>query len=313
MIEVRVVFSGIVLTVLHPETQESAVLMPDCREGIRDGRSSLVLEDGTTGSPHVGYLRFNLANLDGVGNQFPRGDDANGPSFEVVHRLRREELVFDVAPEEWDTASAKRTCSGAPSASFNEIAPGLLPKPDAFESQPGRDVLFRTLLLGGTLEGVSLGRQWVFPSTLLSDERRRCRERYRGAFANSEFWIRDLDREDLPMRLVSLDGQGETRIRLLPDENNVITIKLANLCSHDVLEWPEFKPLPADEDLDFKWYYRLLALNPTSLVGSELPHPRADDSTVISPAGEDTCGKASVVAPFTYEPEKVVNARERIG
>src|SRR5690349_16507982 len=128
MIEVRLIFSGVVLTVLHPETQEAAVFMPDCREATRDDRkSTLELEDGTIGQPHVGYLSFNLANQKDIGPRFPAGDD-DGSRYEVVHRLDREELVLDVDPNEWDPASAERRSTGAPSATLNELAPALQPK-----------------------------------------------------------------------------------------------------------------------------------------------------------------------------------------
>jgi hypothetical protein len=293
MIEVRVMFSGIVLTVLHPGTQETAVLMPDCR-------SELEHVDGTTGEPHIGYLRFNLADHADITDGFPRGDH-DAPSYEVVHQLDGEELVFDVQPEEWDLASAQKHFFRATPAIFNEIAPGLQPKGQIFSARPGKGLLFRTLLSGGEFTGENIGAtQWIFPSTLFSPVRKASVLRYVDAFAMRETWVRRLNRADLPIRLVRLDNESETLIRLRPGSDNVITLKLGNLCAHNVLEWSWFNRRFAAEDLDFKWYYRLLDLDPDVLVGSELPYPRLHERRAKGPEGLDMCGRACIIAPFDY-------------
>jgi hypothetical protein len=115
--------SSVVVTVFNDTTDETAIVMPDCRKLPASGRAAAFHDDETEGTAHAGYLRFNLANLaEAVDSGFPPGTDGR-PSYEVIHRLDGEELSFDVDPGEWDPQTAKRTLvPGNAPASFNAFS-----------------------------------------------------------------------------------------------------------------------------------------------------------------------------------------------
>ena len=76
MLEVEI--SGLCLYVVHPDGQKVTVLMPDCRNDIVSPRHV----DTRKGKPHVGYLRYDLADqVPGV--QKGVGDT---PLYEVVRQ-----------------------------------------------------------------------------------------------------------------------------------------------------------------------------------------------------------------------------------
>ncbi|MBW3629546.1 MAG: hypothetical protein KY464_09630, partial [Gemmatimonadetes bacterium] len=59
--ELRVKFSGLCLFLVHSDTKRVAVVMPDCRRNGPNPPDQHL--DGEPAEPHVGYLRFDLANL----------------------------------------------------------------------------------------------------------------------------------------------------------------------------------------------------------------------------------------------------------
>ena len=95
--ELRVELSGLCLFVTDGDRPKVAVLMPDAR--LKEGATLKAL-DNSDAKAHVGYLRFDLANLDSgaVGASLPASKDVT-PSFEVVHLLDREEIQFGLDGE----------------------------------------------------------------------------------------------------------------------------------------------------------------------------------------------------------------------
>src|SRR3712207_536839 len=96
--ELRVEFAGVSLYVIDPGRRKVGLLMPDARHRGTD----LAHPDQTPAVAHVGYVRFDLANLASAASGVPARDPAETPSFEVVHQLDREELELGLL----DTAEA---------------------------------------------------------------------------------------------------------------------------------------------------------------------------------------------------------------
>jgi hypothetical protein len=297
MFDLSLTFSGIVLAVNNPDNDNTLMIMPDYRNRAVTGNPPQ-LPDGTEGVEHVGYIRYNLANDARVKDTgVPTGNAATGPSYEVVHRLDREELSFDFSSDDFDKTQAKRKVAAAPAASFDDIANALQPRGDLFEACPADVVLFRVLLTGGTFTGQNRGKAWVFPPTLQVPSAGKKPKDVHGSFACKVTWTRQVNRDDLPLQLTNLDTGAVTAFTLVPDANKRIELKFGNLCSRNVLEWPDFPVQSEDVDLDFKGYYQLFNLDPASLFGAELPYPRIDRRIPVA-AGDDTCSAASVTYAF---------------
>ena len=253
-------FAGICLYVIQDQNADPknaakeavTVLMPKA-----DGRVNTKHEDGETGARHVAYLLMDLANLaEGV----QPGQVADGPQFQVVRRLRREELVFE--PLE-------------PPGTFITLDPNPLPlpnlriyddkidlKPGMTDGTPSGELDVRTVLRGGELTATEIGgsangnrRDWP---TVADD------------WAGSIKWTRNIKKDSLPepqkgslaIRIRSLDTGKETTppLMLTPVTRGgeaVIELKIAILCETNPLEWKEFEPKFEKNDRDFKWLFRL--------------------------------------------------------
>src|SRR5262245_22049973 len=101
----EVVFTGLCMHLRHPDLKNPrvGVVLPDARlrkvklRG-RAEEDEVVAADGEVLVPHVGYLRYNLADT-GVKVPSSHPGDKDAPDFEVIHRFDREELVFGVGPD----------------------------------------------------------------------------------------------------------------------------------------------------------------------------------------------------------------------
>jgi hypothetical protein len=309
--ELRVEFAGLCLYVDHrtskrkPESKVT-ILMPDARKTVKP-----VHVDGTKGEAHVGYVRFDLANvLAAVGDgEVPAGDVDDGtgsPPNEFVHRFDFEELVFLNLP-------AERMRDGPiPVPNFDGFTDGIRPIEDLLEGIPEQPspLLMRTIIEGGTLSGTPSGKTWGLSPALNTKPGRG----YSGNFAGFVVWTRELQQADfrdgLLVEMRKLDGSGDvTRIRLKPvtmkDSNGNaaprITLKVANLCAHNPLEWGDFTLRKVvDRDVDFKWLYRVLEADPPipsirdRLAFAELPFPR---EVSVQAYGDEDCMGATITYP----------------
>jgi hypothetical protein len=260
--ELNVEFVGLCLYVHDPESGRVAVLMPDARKRTADP----VHVDGSEGAPHVGDLRFNLADLDPA---FPPGSPGE-PSFECVHLFDFQELSFG-------PGAPVRFALNVPE--FEKIAPhpdsperALLElRPGMFSAQPPRDLLMRTRLTGGTLEGLP-NEFWRFDATLAP-------EPFETQFANFVTWTLPVEGDHLTVELRSFAGEVQTSLTLRPADGARVSLKVANLCDKNPLEWEDLGLRRVDgDDLDFKWIYRLLQPVAGTLAellnGRDLPIPK---------------------------------------
>lgn len=258
--ELRVVFSGLCLYVVHPDGKQVGVLMPDARKTVKR-----LHDDGELGEPHVGYVRFDAANL-GVGSV----DSGNG----LVYKFNGQVLDFGLG------TSLEPITANLNVPDFDQFATALARKPELFGTRPPADLLMRTIITGGEIGGRPSGNIRELSSVLSPANKSAS---YKGSFAGFTVWTRRVNGESLTVTITSFDGKGQTAIPLTPvgpDGKKVITLKVANLCAHNPMEWDEFETRqPARHDLDFKWLYRLMQPKSGSykdlLLGSELPFPRA--------------------------------------
>ena len=289
----EVEFSGLCLFLEEdPGKQRVAVLMPDAR--MRADADPPVHLDGTDAEPHVGYVRINLANLVDLAQAdppIPEGAATNPfrlpPEYELLHRFDHQVLNFeaDFAPEPMLLNLAV--------PHFKDFAPGLELVPGLFTaSPPGDALLMRTILDGGTLAVSQAPDPFVIPKAFGASAD------HAGFFSSAVKWTRHVLSEAVVVRITDFadpDGPGQAAFALRPAAaGGTVSLKVANLCSHNPLDWRELSTRPAnDVDVDFKWLYRLFqptvgtwtaALAATGLPVPELANPLVSGSNDCMPA-----------------------------
>ena len=282
-------FAGLCLYVVDRRREPTvSVLLPTC-VATPDGRVNTRHEDGDVGARHVPYLLMDLANL---GQTVEPGLAGDGPRFQVVRRLNREELVF--GPEE-STGSAI------------QLEPEVLPLPDLSvykdrislndvlsEIAPNErpELTARTRLNAGTLTATTVdgsGKGGVRPG------QNQDWDRDPADWAGSIKWTRKIRGNSLTIGIRSWDTGQTTSLTLTPIKRNggsVIELKVANLCETNPLEWKEFESSFHKDDVDFKWLYRLFGARDPRHSGSvlkaigrdKLPYPK------LTPRGARSTG-----------------------
>ena len=254
--ELRVQFSGVCLYARHPQQRTITVVMPDAR-----GRDVLKHIDQSEAEPHVGYLRFDLANLD-THVQGAQSEAIDSPAYEVVHRFDREQVELDVG-------GAPAPVGGEPGVpDFDDFAPVLEVSPDVLEPRPPETVLMRMTLSGGTIDPLLDDDKWTIPRPLAPNSPGGTRSApSESAFGGVVEWTREVHGNGLTIRLRRFkDGRTVTiplRPTTLPGDVPAIAVKIANLCAKNPLEWEELpERLVTNEDADFRWLYKLLRLRP---------------------------------------------------
>jgi hypothetical protein len=254
----RVEFTGLCLFIVKAradaptvdgflQADEVTVVMPRCRQGEVDSLHA----DGTHGEFHVGYIRFDLAGLDGVPIPVPLSTADDSPEYEVVHRLTGQQLEFG-NPE-----SGIAVLTHLPD--LESFAPTLRRRAELFRDTAGELVVLRTTLTGGTLEGQERRENWRF-STLFNPDR----APHEGCFAEEVVWTRTFpDGTRINAELTDFGAVEGLTIPLVgvgPAGQQTINVKLANLCCENPLEWEQLpqRQDSSGEDRDFKWLYRLL-------------------------------------------------------
>lgn len=251
-VTLSVEFAGVCLFVVDREPKTSvSVLVPTCVPTTGVGTQH---EDGDVGARHVPYLLIDLANLD-LGQTVTPGLVADGPRFQVVRRLSREEISFgSEAPQ--DSIVLDPDPLPVPDLSqykkkgmeLKELLASILPN-----ESPELNV--RTTLNGGTLAGITLGGPGNVggPAVEKSDWDKDPED-----WAGSIRWTRPIPEGSLTISIHNWDTKETTPITLSPAPGrNVIELKIANLCEDNPLEWREFEERLNKDDVDFKWLYRL--------------------------------------------------------
>lgn len=302
----EVSFEGLCLYVLHPDGGRAAVIMPDARLRENDVVPRFHLGNKEKAEPHVGYVRFNLANLaelPALDPPLPEGVDRkfrDGPEYEVVHRFDHQVLhLGGIEP------AAMKVDLAVPD--FRELAKDLELRPELFQAeQDDRVVLFRTVLEGGELTSVrsvkgdeqdnNERQQWEFQQPFGAPDD------YVGEFDTSVVWRREVAADAVPVRITDLAGNVQAAFWLRPTQpGGTVALKVANLCAVNPLEWEEMEARkPSTEDKDFKWLYRLFRPKDgvsweEYLEDKELPAPKRI-GTLVSQNGD--CMPANTVFAF---------------
>ncbi|HEU0055211.1 MAG TPA: hypothetical protein VFQ39_18620 [Longimicrobium sp.] len=285
--ELRVSFTGLCLYLIHPNGRQAAVLQPDARKDNANPRHA----DDTDGEFHAAYLRFDLASL---ATGFPGAPGADEvPPYEVVHRFGRQVLDFGI-PD--DNNTALQVDLSVPD--FGGFAPTLQLLPGLFSTTPPDELLTRMVLNGGTLSGLPED-SWKIPGFFHPDG-----TPTPGQFASLITWSRQVEGDGIELTLTDFDGGNEVRIPLRPvttdTGDQVLSLKVANLCAKNALEWPELGIRTVDQDdVDFKWLYRLFEPAQGSygdlLRGGTYPIPRLQHG---NPFGVEDCMGGKVVTTF---------------
>jgi hypothetical protein len=287
-VELRIKFAGVCLYVMHPNKPEVAVLMPECRRRKVPGKH----KDKWKAEPHVGYMRFDLANLSTAASAIEPGTGNDGPLYEGIHRFDNEEVDLGLG------AADGMTTEGLSIPDFGMFAPDLKPSQDLFSNNPQTPPLMRIVLRGGSLIGVG-DRSWEF-SQLFNPHA----PPHTGFFTGHVTWTRGLDSaETLVIRIRRFGRSRIVEIPLTPvtiDGKKVISLTMGNLCCN-ALEWEDLATRSAaGPDKDFKWLYRLLAPQSSTyealLAGDkELPHPLPAPPV---PQGIEHCIGGKIDFPF---------------
>ena len=279
--ELRIEFSGLCLFVVNAERTRVGVVMPDARE--RPNIATMRHLDNTVAVPHVGYLRFDLRDLQPGVPDIPGGNGNNGPRYEVVHRFGGEALDLGLGREQ-----SKVGIDELLFPNFMSIDGRLALLPGLFGDAPPEQLLMRTVLTGGTFTSHSGGSNWTFPTIDTS-----AGSPYQGQFANYAVWTRTISADSLTLTIAPFKKGEPTTLRLKPN-NGVVQLKIANLCSENPLEWRELKlrTVSGDEDLDFKWLYSLMKNSQLAAPGlnDELPVPVLDRTSGVASRDWDCTG-----------------------
>jgi hypothetical protein len=279
--ELRIEFSGLCLFIVNADRTRVGVVMPDARE--RPNIATMRHVDNTVAVPHAGYLRFDLRDLQPGVPDIPGGTANNGPRYEVVHRFDAEAIDLGLGREQTKVGIDELLFPH-----FKSIDGRLDLLPGLFGDAPPEQLLMRTVLTGGTFTSHSCGSNWTFPTIDTSTG-----TPYQGQFANYVVWTRTMGGDSLTLTVAPFKKGEPTTLRLKP-RNGLLQLKIANLCAENPLEWRELKlrTVSSDEDLDFKWLYRLMK-NPemvTPGLNDELPVPVLDRTSGVANKDWDCTG-----------------------
>jgi len=279
--ELRIEFSGLCLFVVSDDRKRVGVAMPDARE--QPNLATMRHVDNTVAVPHVGYLRFDLGDLQPSVPGISSGNGNNGPRYEVVHRFSGESLDLGLGREQSAVGVDELVFPN-----FKSIDGRLTALPGLFGDAPPEQLLMRTVLSGGNFTSHSGGSNWTFPTIDTP-----AGSPYQGQFANFAVWTRTISEESLTLTIAPFKKGEPTSLHFKP-RNGVLQLKIANLCSENPLEWRELKlrTVGGDEDLDFKWLYRLMK-NPEMVapgLNDELPVPVLDRTSGVASADWDCTG-----------------------
>jgi hypothetical protein len=264
--ELRVKFTGLNLFLAHKDLVQVAVLQPDAQDG-----ADMAHQDGSNGVPHVGFLKFDLANLE----PGTAGDILQGQG---VFRFKQQTLDFGLGDD------GAISVTDFPLPDFALFAPKLTVRTDLFSASPS-PLLTQVILRSGGFKDPGGDTTRAMPQLLNPSP-----AAYEKQFPNDVTWIRTVKDDHVTLTIRSFAGADVAKITLKPVAG-VVELTIANLCSDNPLQWEEFGfDQVASDDEDFKWLYRLLE-HPDGtfkkvLLGSPFPIPRLVHD---GPIGTENC------------------------
>ena len=285
-VTLSVEFAGVCLYVIDDRTQKRtvSVLTPTC---LPNDQVRTTHEDEDRGERHVPYLLMNQANFDpDPKKRVPPGFVADGPLFQVVRRLSREEILIKLN-ESQEPVALEPNPLPLPNLSVynNEIRlkEGLLSDFKRLEPDALPELSVRTILQGGTLTATTL-------DGTLGQKNRNWGDNPAG-WAGSIEWTGTVPEPvTIGIRSWATGREQQPPLTLWPvtiDGQKVIKLKIANLCETNPLEWWQFEHRLQRDDVDFKWLFRLFdpidrKAHPRLLDvfggrGHKFPYPKLND------------------------------------
>ena len=252
----EVEFSGLCQYLIQRDGKQVGIVMPDGRQNGRRGDGRPIAPPdfrkfNTYLVPHVGYLRYDLADVAVLPNQTPavsNGGGASTPSHEVIYRFDFDDLDFGPGFEPMQKPTLDMP-------KVEEFAPTVSTKPGLFGEKPPNELLMRTILRGGSLTTQPNGGVSTFNLALNPKG-----QPYVSSFAGFATWKTSINTAQLELRIRHWNGADKTVIRLRPREpDGTVRLKVGNLCAENPLEWPELflRMANGEPDNDFKWFYSL--------------------------------------------------------
>ena len=304
--ELWIKFSGLCLFATRDDGTVT-VLLPDARN-LGVGGSEPRHEDRTPAAFHAGYIRMDLASL---GVKATTNAPESVPHVEVVHRLHQQTISLvsktplSGAVDVSQLLVPNFNVAGVHDSIADGIAEDLTVRPAVLEARPDSGLLAQLTLRGGAFAPAVPTERWEFGATL-----RTRRTLYSGHFAGVHTWMTAVD-DDFKLELTPFGKVDPTECFVLSpsdEARRVIAISIANLCATNPLEWTEYEKPSVQQDVDFKWFYKLLELPQgrtwdSELCGGELPIPLVPRTT--RPDGIAGCSKARIHVPGSNGPQQL--------
>jgi hypothetical protein len=317
--ELQVKLTGLCMFGIQPNTKSIIVVMPDTRFRTDAAGAEVPMRhpDGNDAKAHVGYLRFNLANLNPSIQNVPPSNITTAPPYEVIHRFDCEDLDFGLTDNGEDITATQDLRL----PDFDDFAPVIEGIPTVFDmanKRPPSQTLMRTVLRGGRVRSVGEGEKWYITGELHPDGQRRD-SRYDGDIE----WRRWVDADQLTLTIKSLNRAVKPVVITLKPRSfggptPTIPLKIANLCSTNPMEWDELELRRVREaDVDFKWFYQLVQLKPgensIQYPASVVPHPQPVVESEAKEGILTDCfpSRLTISSPVTSAMRKDVRTRKK--
>jgi len=192
---------------------------------------------------HKGMVRVPLANL-GLTN-------APADGLAIWYIVPGCRIQFQTDPPAVANSGLSITISNQPN-SFTLVAPmaDLMPSPNdidpaAVSSSPPPNVLGQVLIEGGTVTTSPSSEVWVFEPPPASGRITAIAHEVTVTYSSLN-----------QASMITSFGGFPHITPLVPDANNVATVRILNACDDNPLEWPSV--LTPTIDVDFRWFYELL-------------------------------------------------------
>jgi hypothetical protein len=271
--DLHVHFTGLCLFVEHRNDRKVTVVMPDAR--MPTNGKTPHHDDGYEATPHVGYIAYDLANVQTTGTS---GIVASPPHLPPENEVVRQLNHVDVDIGSGLDGFIDRTYLQLPRV--NDFANLMALHQDVLKPDPRQRVLARVVLNGGNFLPAVKTARWRFKGDLNSDGAEKVFE----LSGDSHWRAEHIQGSGITLRITPVVAGGTTTEIPLVAMNTggprpTITLKFANLCATNNLEWTRFHPstmmlAAGKEDDDFKWLYKLLEpSNGSGYPAVPLPHP----------------------------------------
>jgi hypothetical protein len=288
--KLSVTFTGLCLYVTHPDDEQVAVLMPDCR--LNGPMAAAAHADGERAEPHAGCIRIDGIHMRGA-------ESLTG--FDTIFELANHEVRFSGL-----TKGRKTGKINVPNLS-TEFFEGLALKKTLF-GPTHENLLMRMLLVGGEFISARGSKKWVIGGEFNAAGRMQD-----GNYSGQITWETIVEGDAVELQIRSFEAPPDEwrSVFLVPDPacegEKTVNVRFSNLCAHNFLEWDSLSTLEVFEDTDFKWLYRLFDSTDGRTLGERatathnrcLPFPRIAPGPQAE--GNEDCLGATVASPFSQE------------